>query len=255
MVEHLAVPHTGILSRTAATRPWVAYSWGYEVLMSFAYSCFGILGIGLYGTLLTIAVAYAVYWMLRRLAGQFWVALVLAAITCSSFLFNGMPRPFFFSMVLFCVTLTLLLSKLTAADTIESLYWLPLDLFPLGQPAYPVHLRIVSGGLLLARTVARQNWRTLGIASGLLAAPKLPALRSSASRGLHTRDAARAVLLPSLCRGLRVLESEVRLQRDHRTAAPEFSRIQPLCRSYCSRPLDSLPWAGERKSICSSLPC
>ena len=34
IVEHVAVPHTGILSRTAAGRPWVAYSWGYEVLLS-----------------------------------------------------------------------------------------------------------------------------------------------------------------------------------------------------------------------------
>ena len=34
IVEHMGVPHTGILSRTAAERPWVAYSWGYEVLLS-----------------------------------------------------------------------------------------------------------------------------------------------------------------------------------------------------------------------------
>src|ERR1039458_4833335 len=41
IVEHLAVPHTGILSRTAANR-----SWGYEVLLSRAYAWFGRLGIG-----------------------------------------------------------------------------------------------------------------------------------------------------------------------------------------------------------------
>jgi hypothetical protein len=29
IIDHFAVPHAGILSRTAATRPWVAYSWGY----------------------------------------------------------------------------------------------------------------------------------------------------------------------------------------------------------------------------------
>ena len=109
IVEHMAVPHTGILSRTAASRPWVAYSWGYEVLMSFAYKWGGLMGIALYGTLLTVAVAYAIYWMLRKLSGRFWLALVLAALTSWSFLFNGMPRPVFFSMVLFCVTLYLVL--------------------------------------------------------------------------------------------------------------------------------------------------
>src|ERR1017187_10021912 len=65
IVEHHAVPHTGILSRTAADRPWVAYSWGYEVLLSRAYRWFGLLGIGILGTLLTLSVAFSVFWMLR----------------------------------------------------------------------------------------------------------------------------------------------------------------------------------------------
>ena len=38
IIDHLAVPHTGILSRTAANRPWVAYSWGYELMLSRAYA-------------------------------------------------------------------------------------------------------------------------------------------------------------------------------------------------------------------------
>ena len=125
IVEHHAVPHTGILSRTAADRPWVAYSWGYEVLLSRAYAWFGIMGIGAYGTLLTLAVAYAIYWMLRRLSGRFWVALIGTGVVCSAFLFNGMPRPFFFSIGLFAVTLTRLLEA-SRTGRIERLYWLPL---------------------------------------------------------------------------------------------------------------------------------
>ena len=42
IVQHAAFPHTGILSRTAANRPWIAYSWGYEVLLSRAYAWFGL---------------------------------------------------------------------------------------------------------------------------------------------------------------------------------------------------------------------
>jgi len=125
IVEHHAVPHTGILSRTAADRPWVAYSWGYEVLLSRAYAWFGIMGIGAYGTLLTLAVAYAIYWMLRHLSGRFWVALIGTGVVCSAFLFNGMPRPFFFSIGLFAVTLTRLLEA-SRTGRIERLYWLPL---------------------------------------------------------------------------------------------------------------------------------
>ena len=167
MVEHFAVPHTGILSRTAATRPWVAYSWGYEVLMSFAYRWFGLMGIGLYGTLLTILVAYAVYWMLRRISGRFWVSLVLAALTCWSFLFNGMPRPVFFSIALFCVTLALLLEA-NRTGRVELLYWLPLIFWVWAN----LHIQFIYGlflvGLLVGTTLAQRIADWWGIAPGFL---------------------------------------------------------------------------------------
>jgi len=125
IVDHHAFPHTGILSRTAASRPWAAYSWGYEVMLSRAYAWFGLVGVGAFGTLLTVAVAYAVYWMVRRLSGRFWVACILATVTCSAFLFSLMPRPVFLSMILFMVTLTLILEAQRTAR-VELLYWLPL---------------------------------------------------------------------------------------------------------------------------------
>ena len=97
IVEHRGFPHVGILSRTAADRPWAAYSWGYEVLLSRAYDCFGLVGAGVFGTVLTIGVAYAVYWMVRRLSGRFWVGCLLGIVTCSAFLFNLMPRPVYWA--------------------------------------------------------------------------------------------------------------------------------------------------------------
>ncbi len=175
IVAHLAVPHTGILSRTAASRPWIAYSWGYEVLMSWAYRWGGILGIGVYGTLLTIGVAVAVYAMLRRLSGHFWIALLLAAITCWSFLFNGMPRPVFFSMMLFCATLTLLLEA-NRSGRVEKLYWLPLIFFLWVN----LHIQFIHGlflvGLLMGTTVAQRIAQSRGIAPQFLLKPKLPTL-------------------------------------------------------------------------------
>jgi len=125
IIEHAAVPHTGILSRTAANRPWVAYSWGYEVMLSRAYAWFGLLGIALFGVLLTVMVAYAVYWMMLRLAARFWVACIGTTIVCEAFLFDGMPRPFFFSIAFFAVILTLLLQANRDGNA-RRLYWLPL---------------------------------------------------------------------------------------------------------------------------------
>jgi len=174
IVAHLAIPHIGILSRTAANRPWVAYSWGYELLLSRAYAWFGLLGIGLFGTLLTLAVAYAIYWMLRRLSGRFWLAWVLTGIVCSAFLFNGMPRPFFFSMVLFSVTLTLLL-EVNRSGRVQTLYWLPL-IFLLWAN---LHIQFIYGlflvGLFVAVSLVQRLASTLGIAPSFLLPPTLPA--------------------------------------------------------------------------------
>jgi hypothetical protein len=128
IIEHSALPQTGILSRTAANLPWVAYSWGYEVLLSLSYSAFGLVGVGIFGVALTVLVAFFLCWMLRRLSGQVWFSVALAAITCSAFLFNGMPRPMFLSEVLFAVTLTLLLDA-QRRTRIQTLYWLPLVFF------------------------------------------------------------------------------------------------------------------------------
>ena len=124
IVQHSGVPHTGILSRTAVERPWVAYSWGYEVMLSRAYAWFGLIGVGVFGTLLTIGVAFCGYWMLRRLSGRFWLSAILAWIVVAAFLFNGMPRPVFFSQMLYGVTLALLLQA-EHSGNVKLLYWLP----------------------------------------------------------------------------------------------------------------------------------
>lgn len=151
IIRNSALPHSGILSRTAADRPWVAYSWGYEVLLSLAYSWFGLVGIGILGTALTIGVAFSLYWMLRRLSGRFWLAWVLAGITCVAFLFNGAPRPVFFSYILYCVTLALLFES-QRTGRVQLLYWLPF-LFLLWTN---LHIQFVYGLFTVALLVGAQ---------------------------------------------------------------------------------------------------
>jgi hypothetical protein len=189
-VQHFAVPHTGILSRTAAERPWVAYSWGYEVLMSRAYAWGGILAIGLYGTLLTIGVAFAAYWMLRRISGRFWTAWLVTLACCYPFLFMIMPRPVFFSIILFCVVLALLFEA-NRSGKVETLYWLPLIFLMWANLHIQFIYGLVPAGMLLGvnlvtlvveRSVPRLapkgragTWGTgLSGAPEFLATPSLP---------------------------------------------------------------------------------
>ena len=173
IVHHAAFPHRGILSRTAANRPWIAYSWGYEVLLSRFYAWFGLIGIGLYGTLLTLAVAFSVFWMVRRLSGRFWLACFLAVASCYAFLFLMMPRPVFFSIVLLCVTLTLILET-QRSGRVQTLYWLPLIFFLWAN----LHIQFIYGlavvGLLFACNLAERVAARLRFEPEYLQSPVLP---------------------------------------------------------------------------------
>ena len=174
ILDHFALPHTGILSRTAANLPWVAYSWGYEVLLSRAYAWFGLLGIGYFGVALTLAVAVAIFWMLRRLSGRFWSAWILSAFVCSTYLFSGAPRPVFFSQMFYCTTLTLLLEA-HRTSRIQLLYWLP----PLFFLWANFHIQFVYGlfafGLFVFLNSAQSILGLLGRSPDFLEKPRLPA--------------------------------------------------------------------------------
>lgn len=165
ILQHRAVPHTGILSYSAANRPWIAYSWGYEVLLSKAYGIFGFMGIAWFGVGLTIAVAIAVFWGLRRTISSFWKAWLIAAPTLGAFLFSLMPRPVFFSMILYTIMLTLLLQA-QRENRIKLLYVLPL-LFGLWAN---LHIQFIYGlftfGLFVAAHVLKTLVSSRKIANG-----------------------------------------------------------------------------------------
>ncbi|MGA7891754.1 MAG: hypothetical protein WCA49_00885, partial [Candidatus Sulfotelmatobacter sp.] len=184
IVAHHGFPHTGILSRTAADRPWIAYSWGYELLLSRAYAWFGLVGVGIFGTLLTLAVAYAVYWMARRLAGRFWVASGVSTVACSAFLFNLMPRPVFLSMVLFAVTLTLILEA-QRTSRVQLLYWLPLVFLVWAN----CHIQFVYGIFVVGLFTGVHLLQQLAAHSGIVSESVMPS----------TLPAGRLVLIFAAC--------------------------------------------------------
>jgi len=173
IVQHHAVPHVGIFSRTAGTRPWVAYSWGYEVLLSRAYAWFGLVGFALFGVLLTVAVDFILFWMLHRLSGRFWVAWILALIGGYAFLFSLMPRPVFVTMILFTVTLTFLLEA-QRTGRIQLLWWLPL-LFVLWAN---MHIQFIYGlsvlGMFVGINLLQRLASSAGIQVDFLQPPTLP---------------------------------------------------------------------------------
>ena len=173
VVQHRAVPYVGIFSRTAGTRPWIAYSWGYEVLLSRAFAWFGLVGFALFGILLTVAVAFALFWMLQRLSGRFWVAWILSLIGCFAFLFSLMPRPVFVTMILFMVEMTFLLEA-QRSGKMQLLWWLPL-VFVLWAN---IHIQFIYGlsvlGLFVGVNILQRLASWFGIEFDFLQPPTLP---------------------------------------------------------------------------------
>jgi len=173
IVEHHAVPYVGIFSRVADTRPWIAYSWGYEVLLSRAYAWFGLVGLAMFGVLLTVAVACALFWMLYRLSRSFWRAWILTLIGSFAFLFSLLPRPVFVTMILFTVTLTFLLEAQRSGN-LRLLWWLPL-VFVLWAN---IHIQFIYGlfvvGLFMGINLLERAAARMGIEPDFIEAPRLP---------------------------------------------------------------------------------
>jgi hypothetical protein len=175
IVHNHAFPHNGVFSGTAANRPWMAYSWGYEVLLSRSYDWFSFLGMGLFGVGLTIAVALAVFVMLQRISGRFWVAWALSIIVYAAFLFNIAPRPLFFSVVLFTITLTLL-CEAQRGGQVRLLYYLPLVFLVWAN----IHIQFIYGlavvGLFAGMNLLQRVAIRYRVYPDFLQSPTLPVL-------------------------------------------------------------------------------
>lgn len=173
IVEHLAVPHNGLFSWTAADRPWVAYSWGFEVLLSRAYAWFNLLGLGLFGVFLTLIIAYLQFWSLRRLSGRFWEAWLLAICSLYTYLFVIGPRPVFVSIMFYIVLLTALL-EVNRSGQVKNLYWLPAIFLVWAN----IHIQFVYGlfvlGLFVVCQIASRWAETTKLAPAVLSPASLP---------------------------------------------------------------------------------
>ena len=78
IVAQHAVPLQGVFSQYPS-HPWVAYSWGFEVLVSRFYHWFGLVGLVGLRSGLEVAITLLLFVILRRTGGSFWKAWALTA--------------------------------------------------------------------------------------------------------------------------------------------------------------------------------
>lgn len=139
MYSHHAVPETGILSQIAM-RPWAAYSWGFELLVSGVYALAGLMGLLALLAGMEVLITGAIFIVLRRISGSFWPAWSLTGAGIWT-LYHNMPiRPIVFSILFFTIAIGLIFEA-RRTGSVKPLYWLP----PLFVLWANVHIQFVYG--------------------------------------------------------------------------------------------------------------
>ena len=107
--EHHAVPAHDPFTLYGQGRPWVAYSWLFEVTLYGLYSWLGLAGIIVYRVVLAFAVTAALHRLVARREPRFLVAVLLAGVGIAviSVLFD--ERPWLFTILFTTLTLDVIL--------------------------------------------------------------------------------------------------------------------------------------------------
>lgn len=145
VLQHGAVPRTEPFSIFGAGKPWVAYSWLFEVLLFQLFHWLGLTGLVAYTTGMLVAITVGLHRMNRRLQADFTVAVLLTFAGSFCLISLWTPRPWLFTILIFVLELDILMQARKTGKAAE-LYWLPL-LFALWAN---LHIQFVVGLLVLA---------------------------------------------------------------------------------------------------------
>lgn len=126
ILQKHAFPRAGWFSQYA-DKPWVACSWGFDVLMAAAYK---LSGLGALPALLMgfkVALAAVTFFLARARPGGFWCAVLLSAMA-QYVMVDLQLAPMLFSVLFFGIELLLLLQSRQRND-VRPLFWLPVLFF------------------------------------------------------------------------------------------------------------------------------
>jgi hypothetical protein len=123
ILQHHALPHTGLFSQSSEL-PWIASSWGYDVLVAAGYGLLGLRAIPVLLMMCRAALALVTFLLARGCRGNFWSAVLLSAIA-QYVLADRQPLPLFFTILAFGIELMVLMQARRSGQ-VRSLFWLPL---------------------------------------------------------------------------------------------------------------------------------
>ena len=144
MLQHHALPVNDPFSMYGATRPWLVYSWVFDLGVQTLFARFGLVGIFLLQILVHVLVAVALYHLVKSLLPDFWRALALTAVSLYAVSHIYAPRPGMATVIFTILELGILLA-VRRGESPKKLWLLPLIFVAWAN----IHIQFVYGlGLL-----------------------------------------------------------------------------------------------------------
>ena len=109
ILQHSAVPQNDPFSVYGAGKPWVAYSWLYELLILQLYKGLGLTGLVAYTAAMVMAITAALHRLNRRLQQDFTLALLLTFAGSFCLISLWTPRSWLLSILFFVLELDILM--------------------------------------------------------------------------------------------------------------------------------------------------
>ena len=176
MMQNHALLRADIFSATNAGKPYAAYSWLFELLITKWFQHGGLAGLVGYSASMVLAIAVASRHLIKRLQTDFSLVALFSFVACFTLSRLFTPRPWLFTILFFVLELDILMHARKTGKTRE-LLWLPL-IFALWAN---IHIQFIDGllvlGLALAEAIA-SHWK-IGVPTRLRAWPLWAALGGS----------------------------------------------------------------------------
>jgi hypothetical protein len=181
ILQNHAIPRTGLFSQYSDL-PWMASSWGFDVLLAAAYKAFGLRAIPILLMGLKVALAVVTFLLARVARADVWTAVFLSAVA-QYVIPDLQPVPSVLSILFFGIELWLLLQS-RRSGALRSLFWLP----PVFALWANLHIQFVAGllllGLFIIALFLERALRSLGVTWLSKRIVQLPLAKVSAIAGL-----------------------------------------------------------------------
>lgn len=110
ILQHHAIPMTDPFSSYGTGKPWIAYSWLFDILIQLSYRTFSYVGIVFYEVAIRLALAVALFHLVRSLLPHFWRAVALTGVSLYAMSSIIGPRPGMLTLLFSVIELDILLS-------------------------------------------------------------------------------------------------------------------------------------------------